>query len=221
MEWQPCARRRRRLQLGARDAAEARAHRGELRVHRVGRIRGGGGGGAASDGVRLADAAGLYKLTSVGPLLESARFQPPSTYGIKKNKLIEKSQSHPACTATTRRQPWRYKRDADGGVSIPQLGGWSTGPLEALRGKDALVTAAMLVQEELCLVREETSEDRGLEEEEGEDAHTFEAGVVCFSFDPRKRHHKTLAQVHRPVPGYEVRSCTDTTRANGYNKKTT
>ena len=31
--------------------------------------------------------------------------------------------------------------------------------------------------------------------------HTFEAGVVCFSFDPRKRHHKTLAQLHAPVPG--------------------
>ena len=33
--------------------------------------------------------------------------------------------------------------------------------------------------------------------------HTFEAGVVCFSFDPRKRHRKTLAEVHAPVPGYE------------------
>ena len=35
--------------------------------------------------------------------------------------------------------------------------------------------------------------------------HTFEAGVVCFSFDPRKRHKKTLAQVHAPVPGYEAK----------------
>ena len=33
--------------------------------------------------------------------------------------------------------------------------------------------------------------------------HVFRAGVVCFSFDPRKRHGKTLSQVHRPVPGYE------------------
>ena len=33
--------------------------------------------------------------------------------------------------------------------------------------------------------------------------HAFRAGVVCFSFDPRKRHGKTLSQVHRPVPGYE------------------
>ena len=35
--------------------------------------------------------------------------------------------------------------------------------------------------------------------------HAFEAGVVCFSFDPRKRRGKTLAEVHRPVPGYEAK----------------
>lgn len=48
------------------------------------------------------------------------------------------------------------------------------------------------------------SEDEEGEAREDSTTHTFEAGVVCFSFDPRKRHRKTLAQVHRPVPGYEV-----------------
>lgn len=33
--------------------------------------------------------------------------------------------------------PGRYTRDEDGGVSIPQLDGWSTGPLKSLRGKFA------------------------------------------------------------------------------------
>ena len=154
------------------------------------------------------------------------------------------------CDWLVRRQPWRYKRCADGGVAVPSLDGWRTGPLEVLRGKDALTTAACLVQEELCLVREETMEERRRKEKDAVDKrkrmgligytldgakarsasreekkargdedggevddaeideadgtrHTFEAGVVCFSFDPRKRHHKTLAQVHRPVPGYE------------------
>ena len=119
-------------------------------------------------------------------------------------------------------------------------------------------TCAKLVQEELCLVREETLEDlvvvvrgrRGRGRRPGRRhhalvrlrrarrrgrrdgevrvdkqspshtqipksatqiltdspltiRHTFEAGVVCFSFDPRKRHRKTLAEVHAPVPGYE------------------
>lgn len=51
------------------------------------------------------------------------------------------------------------------------------------------------------------SEDEEGEAREDSTTHTFEAGVVCFSFDPGKRHHKTLAQVHRPVPGYEVSLC--------------
>ena len=138
------------------------------------------------------------------------------------------------------RQPERYVRTPDGGVEIPSLDGWRTGPLESLKGLDALKTCAKLVQEELCLVREETVEDLWMscEDGEGDDGpstpsparattgrvrlrgvpkgvprgcaagaetarHTFEAGVVCFSFDPRKRHKKTLAQVHAPVP--EVR----------------
>lgn len=33
--------------------------------------------------------------------------------------------------------PGRYTRDEDGGVSIPQLDGWSTGPLKSLQGKFA------------------------------------------------------------------------------------
>ena len=65
-------------------------------------------------------------------------------------------------------------------------------------------------------MREDTSEEQvaiadgdGSEEEDasGRDLsvarHVFRAGVVCFSFDPRKRHGKTLSQVQRPVPGYE------------------
>ena len=139
------------------------------------------------------------------------------------------------------RQPERYVRTPDGGVEIPSLDGWRTGPLESLKGLDALKTCAKLVQEELCLVREETLEDLWMscEDDEGDDGpehaitracdygegaeggaeggaqgvaagaetarHTFEAGVVCFSFDPRKRHKKTLAQVHAPVPGYEAK----------------
>jgi hypothetical protein len=39
------------------------------------------------------------------------------------------------CDWLVRRQPWRYKRDLDGGVSIPELDGWSTGPLELLTAR--------------------------------------------------------------------------------------
>ena len=114
------------------------------------------------------------------------------------------------------RHPDRYCRDPDGGVSVPALDGWSTGPLDRLKGVDALKTAAKLAQEELCLMREDTVEElwnaivdgEGSEEEDAVGdlsvaRHVFRAGVVCFSFDPRKRHGKTLSQVHRPVPGYE------------------
>ena len=116
------------------------------------------------------------------------------------------------------RHPDRYARDPDGGVSIPALNGWSTGPLDRVKGVDALKTAAKLAQEELCLMREDTVEELwnaiadgdGSEEEDAVGdlsvaRHVFRAGVVCFSFDPRKRHGKTLSQVHRPVPGYERR----------------
>ena len=57
------------------------------------------------------------------------------------------------------RHPDRYARDPDGGVSIPALNGWSTGPLDRLKGVDALKTAAKLAQEELCLMREDTVEE--------------------------------------------------------------
>ena len=33
--------------------------------------------------------------------------------------------------------------------------------------------------------------------------HEFVAGVVCFSFDPKKRERKNLSQLHKPVPNYE------------------
>ena len=162
------------------------------------------------------------------------------------------------CDWLCARQPTRYVRAPDGGVTVPSLDGWSTGPLDRLKGIDAMKICAKLVQEELCLVREETLEDLWLscgddgDVDDGPDdaitrwcdygehdgaggettrcvrvtnslppipkypnatqiltdppltiRHTFEAGVVCFSFDPRKRHRKTLAEVHAPVPGYE------------------
>ena len=131
------------------------------------------------------------------------------------------------------RQPWRYELTEEGGVRVPSLNGYDTGPIDAIKGVDALKTAAKLCQEELCLVRESTvaelweeigfvetvdtsgssgaafgigSNDLGMT---GMDLqtprHAFEAGVVCFSFDPRKRRGKTLAEVHRPVPGYEAK----------------
>jgi len=38
--------------------------------------------------------------------------------------------------------------------------------------------------------------------------HIFKAGVVCFSFDPRRRHHKTLAQVRRLASNrFQKESC--------------
>ena len=84
------------------------------------------------------------------------------------------------------------------------------------------------MQEDLCLVKEETleeawdavdesfafgddddddlSDDASFSQERTQTTrHAFRAGVVCFSFDPRKRHGKTLAGLHRPVPGYEAK----------------
>jgi hypothetical protein len=122
-----------------------------------------------------------------------------------------------ACDWLTRRQPRRYRRDPDGGVSIPELDGWSTGPLDALKGEDALRAAAKLVQEELCLVKETTREDADADAGgdvpvDVETAHVFEAGVVCFSFDATKRRGKTLGDIHVPVPGYEEKMRTAVAR---------
>ena len=136
------------------------------------------------------------------------------------------------CDWLVERYPERYAREEDSdGVRLTELDGWATGPLERLKGVDALKTCAKLVQEDLCLVKEETLEEAwdaagaSLDDDDdasffGDDAvveatdetvpgqttrHAFRAGVVCFSFDPRKRHGKTLAGLHKPVPGYEAR----------------
>jgi len=122
------------------------------------------------------------------------------------------------CDWLVARYPERYARDEDhGGVFLPDLDGWATGPLGEIKGVDALKTCAKLVQEDLCFVKETTLEeawDECVDEESfGEDQdetethtqHAFLAGVVCFSFDPEKRRGKTLAGLHRPVPGYEAR----------------
>jgi hypothetical protein len=125
------------------------------------------------------------------------------------------------CDWLVARYPTKYVREADSsGVFLPELDGWATGPLERIKGIEALKTCAKLVQEDLCLVKEETLEEAwdavdesfafGDDDDDDDDEsrklatrHTFRAGVVCFSFDPRKRHGKTLAGLHRPVPGYE------------------
>jgi len=124
------------------------------------------------------------------------------------------------CDWLVARYPTKYVREADSsGVFLPELDGWATGPLERIKGIEALKTCAKLVQEDLCFVKEETLEEAwdavdesfafGDDDDDDDESrklatrHTFRAGVVCFSFDPRKRHGKTLAGLHRPVPGYE------------------
>ena len=123
------------------------------------------------------------------------------------------------CDWLTARYPERYIRDEEhGGVFLPDLDGWATGPLGKIKGVEALKTCAKLVQEDLCFVKEETLEeawdavdesfgsfDEDEDENETHTRHAFRAGVVCFSFDPEKRRGKTLAGLHRPVPGYEAR----------------
>ena len=123
------------------------------------------------------------------------------------------------CDWLTARYPERYIRDEErGGVFLPDLDGWATGPLGTIKGVEALKTCAKLVQEDLCFVKEETLEeawdavdesfgsfDEDEDENETHTRHAFRAGVVCFSFDPEKRRGKTLAGLHRPVPGYEAR----------------
>lgn len=134
------------------------------------------------------------------------------------------------CHWLVNRYPYKYVRTPDGGLELPELN-WQTGPLDSIKGIDAMKTCAKLVQEDLCFVREETLEeaweeidgqidrevDTGAVDTSGDTSrikssansvnltpkHTFEAGVVCFSFDPRKRAGKTLAELHAPVPGYE------------------
>ena len=102
-----------------------------------------------------------------------------------------------------------------GGVFLPDLDGWATGPLGKIKGVEALKTCAKLVQEDLCFVKEETLEeawdavdesfgsfDEDEDENETHTRHAFRAGVVCFSFDPEKRRGKTLAGLHTgPCPG--------------------
>ena len=74
--------------------------------------------------------------------------------------------------------------------------GWSF-DLEAARGPEALRVAAMVAQEELCIVSERPAADGDEADAEGTRGlvHCFDAGAVCFSFDPRARHQKLMAQV--------------------------
>lgn len=97
-----------------------------------------------------------------------------------------------------RRYPDRYALESGGAVlRLPTLGdGWSF-DIKAAKGLEALRMAAVIAQEELCLVSEGGAE--GPEEAKSEGStglvHRFDAGAVCFSFDPQARHRKLMAQV--------------------------
>lgn len=92
------------------------------------------------------------------------------------------------------RYPRRYAVTEDGCVRVDE---WtSERPVKDHRGRDALVLLGHLVQEDLCFMRPQTLDD-------GSTTYVFNAGAVCFSFDPQKRRDKALRALHAPVPDYE------------------
>jgi hypothetical protein len=105
-----------------------------------------------------------------------------------------------------RRYPERYVLQGDT-LRLPELD-WRFDDVWSAKGLDALKLAATVVQEDLCLVSERSVDSR--EEAEAEAAaqsvHCFDAGVVCFSFDPRKRHKNLMAQVLIPWAQNRLRS---------------
>jgi len=117
----------------------------------------------------------------------------------------------------TEQYPERYaitEKNEDGSrmISIPKLDNYKAS-LEPKSGKEALITAARLSTNEFCIMRRSRNggeEAQSEKQENGGDffarepsEHEFVAGVVCFSFDPKKREGKNLSQLHKPVPNYE------------------
>jgi len=92
------------------------------------------------------------------------------------------------------RYPERYAVTEDGCVRVDE---WTSDrPVEEHRGRNALVLLGHLIQEDLCFMRPQELDD-------GSTTYVFNAGVVCFSFDPQKRRDKALRALHAPVPDYE------------------
>lgn len=58
-----------------------------------------------------------------------------------------------------------------------------------------LLLSGQLVQEDICLMREESTA-------EGVARHVFVAGLVTDSFDPVEKHGLGMGSLHGPVPGY-------------------
>eukprot|EP00951_Prasinocladus_malaysianus_P016888 scaffold132226_cov26-Prasinocladus_malaysianus.AAC.2 len=93
------------------------------------------------------------------------------------------------------RYPDRYRLQ-DGVLTLPSLGPDWTFDTRSLHGLEALKVAGMIAQEEICLVFEAPANDASTATAEGSlgPVHRFQAGVVCFSFDPMARHLKLMAQ---------------------------
>lgn len=62
-----------------------------------------------------------------------------------------------------------------------------------------LLLLGQIVQEDLCIMREEPSGVEG-----GAPRHVFAAGVVTDSFDPVEKHLLPMLDLHGPVPQYAV-----------------
>ena len=128
---------------------------------------------------------------------------------------------HRVVEVVTKQYPERYvlKKSGNGKerwISIPKLDGY-TASVEPKSGKEALVTAARLSTNEFCVMRRrdvknDDKEDGGDLFSKEPSEHEFVAGVVCFSFDPKKREGKNLSQLHKPVPNYEEKIAMATRR---------
>ena len=128
---------------------------------------------------------------------------------------------HRVVEVVTKQYPERYvlKKSGNGKerwISIPKLDGY-TASVEPKSGKEALVTAARLSTNEFCVMRRrdvknDDKEDDGDLFSKEPSEHEFVAGVVCFSFDPKKREGKNLSQLHKPVPNYEEKIAMATRR---------
>jgi len=89
-------------------------------------------------------------------------------------------------------------------IEIPKLDGFKKSLTNVKNGRDALILAARLTTSELCLMRQ-CDDDDERDRNSNSKEHRFVAGVVCFSFDPKKRDGKNLSELHKPVPGYEAK----------------
>lgn len=88
--------------------------------------------------------------------------------------------------------PLRFKLDDEAFESSSEGLRWRLADYE----EQPLLLAAQVLQEDICLMREEQGPDESFR-------HIFASGFVTDSFDPVEKHLLPMDQLHAPVPGYK------------------